>query len=190
MPHALLVYPEFPPSYWGYNYALDFIGKKSSMPPLGLLTVAALFPENDWSLKVVDMNAEPLTDAHLGWADYVFTSTMIVQKHSFYEVVRRCNQRHIPVVAGGPHATSYQEEIKQEAGGRVSYFVGGEVEHIFQDFLTDLLHGTAKQVYEGPRTNTKVQTDITQTPLPRYDLIRLDDYAAMAVQFSRGCPFD
>jgi len=191
MQNALLVYPEFPPSYWGYTYALDFVGKKAAMPPLGLLTVAALFPERDWHLKVVDMNVESLTDADLAWADYVFTSTMIVQKQSLYEVVRRCNRLHLPVIAGGPHPTSYQEEIKQEAGGVVSHFIGGEVEHIFQDFLTDLLHGTAKEVYEGPRTkNNQVQTDITQTPLPRYDLIRLDDYDTMAVQFSRGCPFD
>lgn len=66
------------------------------MPLLGLVTVAALFPENDWHLKVIDMNVEALTEAGLGWADYVFTSTMIVQKNSFYEVVRRCNQLHVP----------------------------------------------------------------------------------------------
>ncbi|MCZ6872441.1 MAG: DUF4070 domain-containing protein [bacterium] len=190
MRNALLVYPEFPPSYWGGTYALDFVGKKSSMPPLGLLTVAALFPETDWNLKVVDMNVEPLTDADLEWANYVFTSTMIVQKDSLYEVVRRCNQFNLPVIAGGPHPTSYQEEIKQEAGGFVSHFISGEVEHIFEDFLTDLLHGSAQEVYEGPRTKNKVQTDITKSPLPRYDLIRMQDYGSMAVQFSRGCPFD
>jgi radical SAM superfamily enzyme YgiQ (UPF0313 family) len=190
MPNALLGYPEFPPSYWGFNYALEFVGKKSSMPPLGLLTVAAMFPVNDWHLKVVDMNVAPLTDADLVWADYVFTSTMIVQKLSFYEVVKRCNHFNIPVIAGGPHPTSYQEEITHEAGGVVSHVLGGEVEHIFQDFLDDLRHGTAKEVYEGPRTNQKVQTDITTTPLPRFDLIRLQDYGAMTVQFSRGCPFD
>jgi len=188
--HALLVSPKFPPSYWGYTYALDFVGKKSAMPPLGLLTVAAMFPPHDWHLKVVDMNVEPLTDTDLMWADYVFTSTMIVQKQSFYEVVKRCNQHHIPVIAGGPHPTSYQAEIKQEAGGTVSHFLSGEVEHIFEDFLADLRRGTAKAVYEGPRTDHRVQTDITQTPLPRYDLICLEDYGSMAVQFSRGCPFD
>ena len=190
MRNALLVYPAFPPSYWGYTYALDFIGKKSAMPPLGLLTVAALFPDHDWNLKVVDMNVEPLTDADLAWADYVFTSTMIVQKHSLYEVVRRCNQVHVPVIAGGPHPTSYQEEIKAEAGGVISHFLSGEVEHIFEGFLTDLLQGTAGEVYEGPRTATSVQTDITVTPLPRYDLINLNYYGGMTVQFSRGCPFD
>jgi radical SAM superfamily enzyme YgiQ (UPF0313 family) len=190
MSHALLVYPAFPPSYWSLSYALDFVGKKSSMPPLGLLTVAAMFPQHDWHLKVVDMNVESLTDTHLAWADYVFTSTMIVQKQSFYEVVKRCNQRNIPVIAGGPHPTSYQTEIQQEAGGAVSHVLSGEVEHIFEDFLTDLRRGSAKAVYEGPRTAQRVQTDITQTPLPRYDLIRLEDYGSMAVQFSRGCPFD
>jgi radical SAM superfamily enzyme YgiQ (UPF0313 family) len=190
MSHALLVYPEFPPSYWGFTYALDFVGKKAAMPPLGLLTVAAMFPEHDWHLKVVDMNVEPLTDTDLAWADYVFTSTMIVQKRSFYEVVQRCNQHNLPVIAGGPHPTSYQAEIKQEAGGPVSHFLSGEVEHIFQDFLTELRHGTAKEVYEGPRTTHHVKTDITKTPLPRYDLIRLEDYGSMTVQFSRGCPFD
>lgn len=190
MHNALLVYPEFPPSYWGYTYALDFVGKKSAMPPLGLLTVAALFPEHDWQLKVVDMNVDPLTDADLAWADYVFTSTMIVQKHSFYEVVKRCNHHNTPVIAGGPHPTSYHAEITQEVGGIVSHVLSGEVEHIFQDFLTDLVRGTAHEVYEGPRTTQKVQTDITTTPVPRYDLIRLEDYGSMAVQFSRGCPFD
>lgn len=190
MSNALLVYPEFPPSYWGYTYALDFVGKKAAMPPLGLLTVAAMFPDHDWHLKVVDMNVGPLTDADLRWADYVFTSTMIVQKKSFYEVVKRCNQHNLPVIAGGPHPTSYQAEIENEAGGIVSHFLSGEVEHIFQDFLADLRRGSAKEVYEGPRTAHRVQTDVTQTPLPRFDLIRLEDYGSMAVQFSRGCPFD
>jgi radical SAM superfamily enzyme YgiQ (UPF0313 family) len=160
------------------------------MPPLGLLTVAAMFPAHDWHLKVVDMNVAPLTDADLAWADYVFTSTMIVQKRSFYEVVKRCNHRNIPVIAGGPHPTSYHTEITREAGGIVSHFLSGEVEHIFQDFLLDLRRGTAREVYEGPRTTHQVQTDITQSPVPRYDLIRLEDYGSMAVQFSRGCPFD
>jgi radical SAM superfamily enzyme YgiQ (UPF0313 family) len=136
------------------------------------------------------MNVTPLTDADLAWADYVFTSTMIVQKRSFYEVVKRCNQYNLPVIAGGPHPTSYQAEITQEAGGIVSHFLSGEVEHIFQAFLTDLQRGTAHKVYEGPRTNNAVLTDITQSPVPRYDLIRLEDYGSMAVQFSRGCPFD
>ena len=186
-PNALLVYPEFPPSYWGYNYALDFIGRKSNMPPLGLLTVAGLFPKN-YRLKVVDMNVAPLLGADLEWADVVFTSTMIVQKDSFFEVVERANRAKVPVISGGPHPTSYRDEIVNEMqarGGGVDHFLFGEVEEGFGDFLTDLENGVAKDVYIEPK-----KPDVTKTPLPRYDLINLNDYGSMALQFSRGCPFD
>ena len=184
MPNALFVYPEFPPSYWGYKYALDFAGKKSAMPPLGLLTVAGMFPK-DYQLKVVDMNVNSLTDADLNWADVVLTSTMIVQKESLYQVVQRCNRAGVPIVAGGPHPTSYHDNIREEADGEVDHFLFGEVEEIFDDFLTDLKAGVAKDVYREKR-----KPDITITPLPRYDLINLHDYGSMALQFSRGCPFD
>jgi radical SAM superfamily enzyme YgiQ (UPF0313 family) len=140
--------------------------------------------------QVIDMNVKQLSDADLTWADYVFTSTMVVQKASFYEVVRRCNRFNTPVIAGGPHPTSYQDEIKAECGGKVSHFVAGEVEHVFADFLTDLQKGTAAEVTEGPRTAKIVQTDVTKTPIPRFDLINVMDYVTMGVQFSRGCPFN
>ena len=184
MPKALFVYPEFPPSYWGYKFALDFVGKKSSMPPLGLLTIAGMFPK-EYELKVIDMNVNPLADADLDWADVVFTSTMIVQKDSFYDVVRRCNRADVPIIAGGPHPTSYYDNIKEEVDGTVNHFLFGEVEDIFEDFLTDLESGVAKDVYRETK-----KPDVTQTPPPRYDLIDLKAYGSMALQFSRGCPFD
>lgn len=187
MPNALLVYPEFPPSYWGYNYALHFIGRKSNMPPLGLLTVAGLFP-NNYNLKVVDMNVAPLLDADLEWADVIFTSTMVVQRDSYFEVVERSNRANTPVVSGGPHPTSYREEIlsaMQERGGWVDHFLFGEVEESFDEFLTDFENGNARDVYSEPK-----KPDVTKTPLPRYDLLNLKDYGSMALQFSRGCPFD
>ena len=184
MPNALFVYPEFPPSYWGFKYALDFLGKKSSMPPLGLLTIAGMFPQN-YDLKVVDMNIEPLTDAHLDWADMVLTSTMIVQKASLYDVVERCNRADVPVIAGGPHPTSYYDNIKEECDGTVNHFLFGEVEEIFESFLTDFESGTAEEVYREKR-----KPDITKTPPPRYDLIDINAYGSMALQFSRGCPFN
>lgn len=184
MPNALFVYPEFPPSYWGFKYALEFIEKKSSMPPLGLLTIAGMFPKN-YQLKVVDMNIEPLMDAHLEWADVVLTSTMIVQKESLYEVVQRCNRAEVPVVSGGPHPTSYYDNIKEETDGIISHFLFGEVEETFEDFLTDFESGSTKEVYRETR-----KPDITKTPLPRYDLIDINAYGSMALQFSRGCPFN
>ena len=184
MPNALFVYPEFPPSYWGYKYALDFASKKSAMPPLGLLTVAGMFPKN-YQLKVVDMNVNPLTEADIGWADVVLTSTMVVQKESLYEVIQRCNRAGVPIVAGGPHPTSYHDNIREEAEGEVDHFFFGEVEEIFEDFLTDFEAGVAKDVYREKR-----KPDVTITPPPRYDLINIHDYGSMALQFSRGCPFD
>ena len=184
MPNALFVYPEFPPSYWGYKYALDFASKKSAMPPLGLLTVAGMFPKN-YQLKVVDMNVTTLTEADIDWADVVLTSTMVVQKESLYEVIQRCNRAGVPIVAGGPHPTSYHDNIREEAEGEVDHFFFGEVEEIFEDFLTDFEAGVAKDVYKEKR-----KPDITLAPSPRYDLINIHDYGSMALQFSRGCPFD
>ncbi|MBM3214701.1 DUF4070 domain-containing protein [Candidatus Poribacteria bacterium] len=177
--NALLVYPKFPPSYWGYQYALKFIGKKANMPPLGLLTVAGMFPK-DYTLRVVDMNVEPLTDAHLRWADIVFTSTMVVQRDSLNDVIQRAKRFGKTVVAGGPHPTSYHDEIKG-----VDHFVLDEVEEILPEFLQDLRNGTAKPMYRATR-----KPDVTQTPQPRYDLIKKHLYGSMALQFSRGCPFD
>ena len=184
MPNALFVYPKFPPSYWGFKYALEFLGKRSSMPPLGLLTIAGMFPDN-YALKVVDMNIEPLTDAHLQWADVVLTSTMIVQKDSLYEVAERCNQAGVPIIAGGPHPTSYYDNIKEETDATIDHFLFGEVEEIFEEFLTDFESGSAKEIYREKR-----KPDITKTPPPRYDLIDINAYGSMALQFSRGCPFN
>ena len=184
MPNALFVYPKFPPSYWGFKYALDFIGKKSSMPPLGLLTIAGMFPDN-YNMRVVDMNVGTLTDADLEWADMVLTSTMIVQKESLYNVVEACNRADVPIIAGGPHPTSYYDNIKEECNGTVDHFLFGEVEETFEDFMTDFESGAAKEVYKETK-----KPDITKTPPPRYDLIDLKPYGSMALQFSRGCPFN
>ena len=184
MRNALFVYPKFPPSYWGFKYVLELTGKKSLMPPLGLLTIAGMFPK-DYNLKVVDMNVEPLTDAHLEWADVVLTSTMIVQKDSLYEVAGRCNRASVPIIAGGPHPTSYCDDIKEETDAVIDHFLFGEVEEIFEEFLTDFESGCAQEIYREKR-----KPDITITPLPRYDLIDINAYGSMALQFSRGCPFN
>ncbi len=184
MPNALFVYPKFPPSYWGFKYALEFLGKKSSMPPLGLLTIAGMFPKN-YNLKVVDINIEPLMDAHIEWADVVLTSTMIVQKDSLYEVAERCNRAGVPIIAGGPHPTSYYDNIKEETDAEIDHFLFGEVEEIFEEFLTDFESGCAQEIYREKR-----KPDITKTPPPRYDLIDINSYGSMALQFSRGCPFN
>ena len=179
MPKALLVYPEHPPTYWGANYALEMVGIKSAFPPLGLLTIAAMFPP-EYELRVADMNVAPLEDSDLDWADLVFTSTMIVQRVSLNAVIERCNRAGVPVIAGGPHPTTFHDEIPG-----VDHFVLDEAEEIFPGFLRDLENGCAKTIYREPR-----KPDVTLTPVPRFDLIDLDNYYSMGLQFSRGCPFD
>ncbi len=186
MPKALLVYPEFPPSYWSGKYALEFLGRKSAMPPLGLLTIAALFPST-YELRLVDMNVQPLSDEDLRWADQVFLSAMIVQRTSFAHVAERAKKLGKTVIAGGPFPTSFYDEIEN-----VDHFVLGEVEDFFDAFLEDLAAGRAEHIYRPKRDerSREVRPDMKSTPPPRYDLIRPWDYGSMALQFSRGCPFD
>ena len=179
MTNALLVYPQQPPTYWGSDFALDIVGVKAAFPPLGLLTIAAMFPQ-DHDLRVVDMNVTSLDDSDLEWADMVFTSTMIVQRVSLESVIERCNRAGVPVVAGGPHPTTFHDEIDG-----VSHFVLDEAEENFPEFLRDMADGTAKVIYRAPR-----KPDVTRTPVPRFDLIDMSSYYSMGVQFSRGCPFD
>ena len=179
MPNALLVYPEHPPTYWGADYALEISGVKATHPPLGLLTVAAMFPAS-YELRVVDMNVSVLHDTEIEWADVVFTSTMITQHVSLRNVVKRCNRAGVSVVAGGPHPTTFHEEITG-----VDHFVLDEVEESFAEFFRDLEVGAAKRMYRERR-----KPDVTRTPVPRFDLIDIQKYATMSVQFSRGCPFD
>ena len=179
MTNALLVYPEHPPTYWGANFALEIVGIRAAFPPLGLLTVAAMFPPN-YVLRVIDMNTGPLTDSDLEWADVVFTSTMIVQRVSLQDVIDRCNRAGVPVVAGGPHPTTFHSEIRG-----VDHFVLDEVEETFSGFLEDLEGGVARDIYRA-----RQRPDVSKTPVPRFDLINMDNYHSMGVQFSRGCPFD
>jgi len=179
MPNALLVYPEFPPSYWGGKFALEFVGKKAGFPALGLLTIAGMFPSR-YDLRVVDLNVTTLKDSDLEWADLVFTSTMIVQRDSLDSVIERCNRAGVPIVAGGPHPTTYHDEIQG-----VDHFLLDEVEEILPQFLRDLETGTAKDIYRAPE-----KPDVTRTPIPRFDLVDMKDYYSMCLQFSRGCPFD
>ena len=177
--NALLVYPRFPPSYWGFQYAIELMGKRASMPPLGLVTVAAMFPPH-FRLRLVDMNVAALSDRDLDWADLVLTSSMVVQRRSLQEVIARCNRRGKPVVVGGPHPTSFADEISG-----ADYFVLDEVEETLQRFLADWDAGRAQRVYRPAN-----KPDIAMTPTPRFDLLDLGAYSSMALQFSRGCPFD
>ena len=177
--NILLVYPEVPSNtYWSFSCALKFIRKKSAMPPLGLLTIAALFPDK-YNLKLIDLNVEALNESDIHWADAIFISAMIVQQDSMRELIRRCKRDGKIIVAGGPFPTSNYQDI---AG--VDHFLLGEVDLTLSDFLLDLEKGIAKPVYPKP-----CYPDIANLPVPRFDLLDMDAYGSMAVQYSRGCPF-
>jgi radical SAM superfamily enzyme YgiQ (UPF0313 family) len=174
---VLLVYPNMPPTYWSMKYALRFIGKKASFPPLGLLTVAAMLPE-DYEVTLVDMNVEPLRESAVEATDLVLTSSMIVQRDSLDRVIQLCKKHGKRVVAGGPYPTTFYERI---AG--VDHFVLNEAEITLPQFLADFESGRAEHIYLD-----RTRPDIALTPPPRFDLVHRKTYSAMALQYSRGCP--
>ena len=177
--NVLLIYPEFPDTFWSFRHALKFIGKKAVSPPLGLLTVAAMLPA-DWSKRLVDANVTVLTEEDLGWADYAFIGGMIVQRKSARQIITRCKEAGVTVVAGGPLFTIEYERFEE-----VDHFVLNEAELTLPPFLEDLKRGRAKKIY----TSTKF-ADIQQTPVPMWGLVDMDRYSTMEIQFSRGCPYD
>ena len=177
---TLFIYPQIPHTFWSFCHALKFVRKRSSFPPLGLLTVAALLPPQ-WEKRLIDMNVSRLNDRDLAWADYVFISGMIVQRDAIKSVLERCRSFRCKVVAGGPIFTTGHKDFMQD----VDHFVLNEGEVTIPLFLEDLKRGRAKKVY----TSTQ-RPDISKTPIPLWSLIKLKHYATMSIQYSRGCPFD
>jgi radical SAM superfamily enzyme YgiQ (UPF0313 family) len=175
----LLVYPEYPDTFWSFKYALKFVSKKAAHPPLGLLTVASLLPGN-WDKKVIDLNVGKLKNNDILWADFVFISAMSVQIKSVTEIIERCQSHNKKIVAGGPLFTEEFEKF-----GMVDHLVLNEAEITLPLFLEDLVAGIPQKIYQ-----TSEFADITQSPSPDYSLINLSKYSSQSIQFSRGCPFN
>lgn len=176
---VLLIYPEFPDTFWSFKHALKFVRKRASSPPLGLLTVAAMLPD-DWQLRLVDLNVTRLTEADLAWADYAFIGGMVVQRESAREVIARCRRAGLTTVAGGPLFASEHDQFPE-----VDYFVLNEAEITLPLFLADLARGQPKRLY----TTTEFP-DISRSPAPRWDLLDMSRYVTMSIQYSRGCPYN
>jgi radical SAM superfamily enzyme YgiQ (UPF0313 family) len=175
----LLVYPQTPITYWGFQHALKFISKKAAFPPLGLLTVAAMLPEC-YEKKLIDLNVEQLRDADITWADYVFISAMVVQKESVRDVIDRCKRLRVKTVAGGPLFTAEFENYND-----VDHLVLNEGEITIPQFLHDLELGTPGHIYRSEEW-----ADMRTTPVPQWDLIKVKKYGSLNIQYSRGCPFN
>jgi radical SAM superfamily enzyme YgiQ (UPF0313 family) len=175
----LLLYPEFPDTFWSFKHALKFIRKKAGAPPLGLLTVAAMLP-SEWEKRLIDLNVMDFKEEDLKWADYVFLSAMIVQRESVRAILKRCKAIGVKVVAGGPLFTMEHEQFLE-----VDHFVLNEAEETLMLFLRDLAEGQARRVYSSAEF-----PDIHQTPVPLWQLADLRHYDTISIQFSRGCPFN
>ncbi len=177
--NILLVYPQFPDTFWSFKHALKFVHKKSSSPPLGLLTVAAMLPAT-WEKRLVDMNVQNLKDADLAWADMVLISAMTVQRESTLDVIARAQDANKMIVAGGPLFTAEPEAFPQ-----VDHLILNEAEITLPRFLSDLGRGKPERIYQ-----TDEFADLTQTPIPLWELINLRYYESLSLQFTRGCPFN
>ncbi len=177
--NILLVNPETPLTFWSFKYALKFISRKSSEPPLGLLTVSSMLP-GEWNKKLVDLNIENLKDRDIKWADYVFITGMDIQRKSFIQVIERCKNLRTKIVAGGPMCTMEPEQFTE-----VDHLVLNEAEITLPMFLSDLKAGKPKHIY-----TSKEFPDIRETPVPDWSLLKMKYYASMSIQYSRGCPFD
>ncbi len=175
----LLVYPEFPDTFWSFKHALKFVRKKAGSPPLGLLTVAAMLPA-EWEKRLVDLNVGDLSSKDLAWADYVFISAMIVQRDATHALIARCKDAGVKIVAGGPLFTMEYMQFPE-----VDHFVLNEAELTLPLFLADLTDGNPKPLY-----TTNKYPDIRQSPTPLWQLANLKHYDTISIQFSRGCPFN
>ncbi|MBN1360828.1 MAG: DUF4070 domain-containing protein [Sedimentisphaerales bacterium] len=175
----LLVSPDLPATFWSLKHALAFMSKSALVPPLGLLTVAAMLPP-DWDKRLVDMACADLRDEDIRWADYVFISAMVVQRESAREAIDRCRRLGAKVVAGGPLFTAAPEQFDD-----VDHLVLGEAEVILPEFLRDLEAGRAAHLYRA-----EGWADLKRTPAPLWELADVNRYGVLPIQYSRGCPFD
>jgi radical SAM superfamily enzyme YgiQ (UPF0313 family) len=176
----LLIYPVFPPTFWSYEKILELVNRKVLLPPLGLITVAAILPQQ-WEFKLVDRNIRSVSEEEWAWADIVIFSAMIVQKLDLIEQIKEAKQRGKRVAVGGPYATSVPSE-PQEAGA--DFLILDEGEITLPMFVEAIERGDTHGVFRSEE-----KPDVTITPVPRYDLLELDAYDSMSIQFSRGCPF-
>ncbi|MGE3541200.1 MAG: B12-binding domain-containing radical SAM protein [Candidatus Tectimicrobiota bacterium] len=177
--NVLLVWPRVPASFWSFAGMMAMLPQASLHPPLGLITIAALCPPT-WNCRLIDRSFEALHDADLRWADLVMVSGMRVQHEDMHATLQRARALGKRTMVGGPYASSQPEALLPLA----DHVIVGEPDEVFGDIAADLERGTARPLYV-----IEARPDVSHTPVPRFDLLRLDKYASMEVQFSRGCPF-
>lgn len=178
---ALLLYPRFPQTFWSYDRFMEMAGLKAFIPPLGILTVASLLPKN-WEIRFYDRNVSEETEADWEWCDIVILSAMLAQKLDFLAQIKKAVQLGKKVAVGGPYPTSVPEPALS-AGAH--YLILDEGEMTVPQFLDAIAQGEEQGIFRSAE-----KPDVTQSPMPRFDLLKRDAYLMMAIQFSRGCPFN
>ncbi|HEY9601948.1 MAG TPA: B12-binding domain-containing radical SAM protein [Allocoleopsis sp.] len=178
---ALLLYPQFPQSFWSYDRFMEIAGLKAAIPPLGIITVAALLPQ-DWQIRFYDRNVSLETDADWEWCDLVILSAMLVQKPDFHSLIQKAVRLGKKVAVGGPYPTSVPQDALNSGA---HYLILDEGEMTVPQFLEALSQGKSQGIFRSLE-----KPDVTQSPMPRFDLLERDAYFMMAIQFSRGCPFN
>jgi radical SAM superfamily enzyme YgiQ (UPF0313 family) len=180
--NVLLLYPRFPKSFWSFEKMIELMGRKALIPPLGLITVAAILPQ-EWNYKLVDLNVREVTEAEWSWSELVICSAMIVQKPDLLAQIQEAKRRGKRVAVGGPYPTALPHEVS-EVGA--DYLILDEGELTIPLFVEAVKQGQLSGTFRAPNGE---RPDVTTTPIPRFELLDFDAYAEMSVQFSRGCPF-
>ena len=176
---VLMVWPSFPPSFWGFEGVLQMIPERAMTPPLGLITVAALCPAT-WEIRLIDHAFQELRDEDLKWADLVMVSAMHAQRADALTVLSRARKMGRRTFVGGPWASTDPDAVLRVA----DHVMVGEAEEAFPGIAAALEDGTAHALYR-----IVDKPDMTRSPVPRFDLLQRDKYTSMPIQFSRGCPF-
>jgi radical SAM superfamily enzyme YgiQ (UPF0313 family) len=180
-PRVLMVFPRFPErTFWSLRAACDFFGARCPAPPLGLITVAALLPR-EWQVRLRDRNAEEMTAEDLEWTDLLMTGGMLSQRDDTLAVMALARACGKPVVVGGPDVTSSPDEY-----AAADFRVLGEAENLLDQFVAAWRAGARRGTFAGARADV----DVTNSPVPRFDLLNFKHYLNIGVQFSRGCPFN
>lgn len=180
MMRVLLLYPLFPKSFWSFEKTLELVGCKAMLPPLGLVTVAAILPQ-EWEFKLVDRNVRAVSEEEWNWAEMVIVSAMIVQKQDFLDQIQEAKRRGKLVAVGGPYPTALPKEAQ---GAGADFLILDEGEITLPMFVEAVQQGATSGIFRATE-----KPDVTHTPIPRFELLEFDAYDSMSVQFSRGCPF-
>ncbi|WP_024516933.1 B12-binding domain-containing radical SAM protein [Bradyrhizobium sp. Tv2a-2] len=178
--NVLMLYPLFvAESFWSFAESCKLMGVRRPAAPLGLITVAGMLPKS-WTVRLVDCNTASIADDDFAWADLVFTGGMLPQQAHTLQLIELCRSRNKPVVVGGPDPTS-----SPHIYAAADFQVLGEAEGVIDEFIESWERGARSGVF----TAAKFQADVTKTPVPRFDLLKFEDYLYLGVQYSRGCPF-